>query len=153
MFFFVFFSSRVCFSFCWLPLESSQLEVISLFVNCLLFIIIVTTVTMIISIVTTLTKISIFSNKIFTWRSVRQASPGTLAGWSLSTSLANCKTSRSHWSKLYIPFVGIRFTSSMFVAHLYISGRLGLASQWKTGKPPDKDPLVAKRPFLEDIFV
>ena len=44
-------------------------------------------------------------------------------------------------------------TSSMFVAHLYISGRLGLASQWKTGKPPDKDPLVAKRPFLDDIFV
>ena len=109
--FFVFFSSRVCFSFCWLPLESSQLEVIYLVVNCLLFIInifiIVTTVTMIISIVTTLTKISIVSNKIFTWRSVRQASPGTLAGWSLSTSLANCKTSRSHWSKLYIPFVGI----------------------------------------------
>ena len=46
-----------------------------------------------------------------------------------------------------------KFTSSMFVAHLYISGRLGLASQWKTGKPPDKDPLVAKRPFLDDIFV
>ena len=31
--FFVFFSSRVCFSFCWLPLESSQLELV---VNCLL---------------------------------------------------------------------------------------------------------------------
>ena len=52
---------------------------------------------------TTITKVIIVTT-ILTWHSVEQAPPGTLSGWSLSTSSASSGTSHSRWSTLYNPF-------------------------------------------------